>query len=171
MKRADVYVDLDGHEIALAGLDAEERGLVARLRRRARTHPDWTDYDNYWMREVGTFYDARGVARRVSRESVPFRIGQDLSSRLGIACGLVRPDDCEGDLEDLMRECFGSWKAFCKATGLGEEPLRQFLAGRGDLSIGALQAALERIGYSLRIRPLAARQQPTSKATARKRTG
>src|SRR5436305_3676020 len=102
MRRADVYVDLDGHEIALAGLDAAGRQLVARLRRRARTHPDWTDFDNYWTREVGAFYDGRGVPRRVSRASVPFRIAQDLSGRLGIASGLVRPDDYRDELEDLI---------------------------------------------------------------------
>jgi hypothetical protein len=93
MKRTEVFVDLDGHEVALAGLDAEERRLVARLCRRARTHPDWTDFENYWMSEVGAFYDARGVPRRTSCGSVPFRIAQDLSDRLGLAAGLIRPDD------------------------------------------------------------------------------
>jgi len=93
MKRADVSVDLDGQEIALSALDAEERRLVARLRRRARTHPDWNDFDNDWLREVAAFYDARGISRRRSRETAVFRIGQDLSGRLGLASGLVSPDD------------------------------------------------------------------------------
>lgn len=43
MKRTDIYVDLDGNELSLASLDAAERRLVAQLRRRARTRPDWTD--------------------------------------------------------------------------------------------------------------------------------
>jgi hypothetical protein len=151
MRRRDVYVDLDGHEIALAGLDAGERRLVARLRRRARTHPNWTDFGNYWRRQVGAFYDARGVSRRASRESVPFRIAQDLSSRLGLAEGLIRPDDYLGDLEDLIREKFPTRRAFCEATELAEDMLDQVLAGRKDLSLTALTRALERIGYQLRI--------------------
>ncbi|MCI0463284.1 MAG: hypothetical protein L0Z62_40575 [Gemmataceae bacterium] len=151
MKRRDVYVDLDGHEIALAGLDADERRLVARLRRRAQTHPDWTDFDNYWMRQVGAFYDARGVSRRVSSASVPVRIAQDLSSRLGIASGLVRPDDYRSELEALIREQFPSRRAFCEATGLAEEALSAFLAGRKDLPLDVLNEALERIGYRLHI--------------------
>jgi hypothetical protein len=169
MKRTDVYVDLDGHEISLAGLDAEERRLVARLRRRARTHPDWTDFDNYWTREVGTFYDARGVPRRVSRESVPVRIAQDLSARLGVAAGLVRLGDWRDELEDLVREEFPTRRAFCEATGISEDMLSHVLAGRKDLSLGALTKALERIGYALHIRRVP-EVQPAH-AERKKRTG
>jgi hypothetical protein len=169
MKRPDVYVDLNGHEIALAGLDAEERHLVARLRRRARTHPDWTDFDNYWTRTVAAFYEARGVPRRVSRDSIPFRIAQDLSSRLGIASGLVRPDDCLGDLEDLIRDKYPSPHAFYRATGLSEELLEPVLAGRADLSLETLLKGLERIGYTLRVQPLP--EVKPAAAMSKKRTG
>lgn len=93
MKPPDAYVDLDGREIALGVLDAEERRLVDRLRRRAKTHPDWSDFGNYWTRAVAEFHDVRGVSRRQSSRTVPFRIAQDLSGRLGIAAGLIRPDD------------------------------------------------------------------------------
>lgn len=167
MKRTDIYVDLDGHEIALAGLDDGERRLVARLRRRAQTHPDWTDFDNYWTREVGAFYDARGVSRRKSRQRVPFRIAQDLSGRLGIASGLVGPSDWLGDLEELIREHYPSRQAFCQATGLSEDVLHQVLMGRADLSLRSLTEALERIGYVPRSAPLPAE----ALAAARKRTG
>jgi hypothetical protein len=167
MRRRNVYVDLDGHEIALAGLDAGERRLVARLCRRAQTHPEWTDFENYWMRQVGAFYDARGVSRRVSRESVPFRIAQDLSSRLGLAAGLIRPDDYLSDLEGLIQEKFPTRRAFCEATGFSEDVLDQVLAGRKDLSLAALTRALERIGYRLRIVPAPEVQG----VGAKKRTG
>jgi hypothetical protein len=167
MRPNDVYVDLDGHEIALAGLDAEESKLVARLRRRARTHRDWTDFDNFWTREVGVFYDARGVPRRVARRSVPFRVAQDLSSRLGISSGMIRPDDYEGDLEDLIRDSFPSRRAFCEATGISEDMLSHVLAGRKDFSIARLGAALARIGYRLRIVPA----PETPRQRQRKRTG
>jgi hypothetical protein len=31
MEAADVYVDLDGHSLVLAGLDGDERRLIGRL--------------------------------------------------------------------------------------------------------------------------------------------
>src|SRR5437870_4468606 len=99
MQQASVYVDVAGNEICLEHLDAEERRLLARIRRRARTHRDWDAFDNYWTRAIAEFYDARGVPRTVSRDSVAFRVAQDLSSRLGIAAGVVRPDDYLSDLE------------------------------------------------------------------------
>jgi hypothetical protein len=89
-----------------------------------------------------------------------------LSSRLGIASGLVRPDDYQGDLEDLVRERFPSRRAFCEASGLSEEALRDLLAGREGLSLGALTRALERVGYRLRITPA-----PIPKAAAKKQPG
>jgi hypothetical protein len=147
----EVYFDLDGQAICLGHLDAQERKLLARIRRRARIHPDWDDFDNYWTHAVGKFYDARGIPRTKSRDGVVFRVAQDLSSRLGIASGLVRPDDYQGELEELIREKFPSRRAFCEATGLSEDMLSHVLAGRKDLSLAKLTAALERIGYRLRI--------------------
>jgi hypothetical protein len=151
MKQPDLYVDLDGKPISLAALDPEERRLVARLRRRARTHPDWCDFDTYWMRTVAAFYDARGLSRKKSSRTVPYQIAQDLSSRLGIAAGMIRPPDYRDELEELIREHFPSRRAFCKATGLSEDMLSHVLAGRKDLSLATLTPALERIGYALHI--------------------
>jgi hypothetical protein len=148
-----VYVDLDGREICLGHLDAEEKRLLARIRRRARTHPNWNDFDNYWVRAVGEFYDARGVPRKVSRESTVYRVAQDLSSRLGIAAGLIRPDDYRSELEELIGEQFPSERAFCKAAGIDEETLNAFLAGRKELPLEVLNEALERVGYRLHIIP------------------
>jgi hypothetical protein len=167
MQRANVYVDLDGREICLEHLDAEERRLLARLRRRARTNPDWDAYDNFWTVAVPRFYQARGLARKLVAQTALWRIAQDLSSRLGIAAGLIRPDDYQGDLEDLIRENFPTHRAFCEATGISEGMLSHVLAGRKELSLGALTKALERIGYRLRIMPAPDLQL----AGAKKRTG
>jgi hypothetical protein len=168
MRQANIYVDLGGREICLCGLDAGERQLLARIRRRVRTHPDWDAFDNYWTRAVGDFYEARGVPRTTSRDSVIFRIAADLSSRLAIAAGLVRPEDYRDELELLVREKFPTRRAFCEATGLSEAMLSHVLAGRKDLSLGALTKALGRIGYQLRIVPMP-QGQPT--AEVGKRTG
>jgi hypothetical protein len=153
MNRIDVYVDLDGNSISLADLDPEERQLIARLRRRAQSKPDWNDFDNYWMRAVADFYDARGESRKESRRTAAFRVAQDLSSRLGIAQGYIEPDDYRDELQNLIRERFPSQRAFCQATGLSEDMLSHVLAGRKDLSLAALEQALARIGYRLRIQP------------------
>jgi hypothetical protein len=134
-----------------------------------RAHPDWCDFRNYWVREVAAFYDARGLNRKRSRETAVFRIAQDLSGRLGIASGLVRPDDNVGDLEELIREKFPSQRAWCEATGLSEDVLRGVLAGRKDLSLDALTKALQRIGYTLRVKPVAG-VKPAA-AASKKRTG
>lgn len=151
MKQNDVYMDLDGNALSLAGLDAHERRLVARLRRRARTRPDWNDFDNYRTRVLNEFYDARGLARSVVVRTLPWRIAQDLSSRLGVAAGTVRPPDYRDDLEDLIATRFGTRRAFCRATGLSEDLLSHVLAGRKDFSVSALTKGLERIGYRLAI--------------------
>jgi hypothetical protein len=155
MKSNEMYIDVDGDSLSLAGLDAEERRLVERLRRRAGTHPDWTEFDNYWMREVAAFYDGRRVPRVKSRHTIPYRIAQDLSARLGIAQGYIQPPGPFDDLEEMILSKYGSLHAFCKATGIPEKELDAFRAGRGDLSLVTLLKGLEKIGYRLRITPAA----------------
>ncbi len=95
-----------------------------------------------------------------------FRIGQDLCSRLGLAADQVRPDDFLSDLEELARRKFPSQRAFCRATGITPDMLSHVLAGRKDLSLEALTAALERIGYRLRIVPMPQLKPSTQKQTA-----
>jgi hypothetical protein len=155
MTRSETYTDLDGNQISLGQLDAEERRLVNRLRRPAGLNPDWDDFDNFCYKAVGDFYDARGVPRKLSRNSVPFRVAQDLSGRIAVATGMARLGDYRDELEDLIRERFRSRSAFCKATGISPDMLSHVLAGRKDLSLEALSAALQRIGYRLRIMPAA----------------
>jgi hypothetical protein len=158
MKAANTYVDLDGNVIPLGELDAEERRLVACLRRRARSHPDWCAFGTYYMRTLPEFYDARGLSRKELVRTPLWQIAQDLSSRLGIAAGLIRaPDerDYRGQLERLILERFPSRRAFCKATGLSPDMLSHVLAGRKDLSLPALEQALARIGYVLKMTPAA----------------
>jgi hypothetical protein len=159
VKKNEIYVDLDDNNISLARLDAEERRLVSRLRRRAQTHPDWCDFDTYWMRTVAEFYDARGIRRSQSVKAVPFQIAQDLSSRLAVASGLARPSDYRDELEEIIRTRFGTRRAFCKATGISEDLLSHVLAGRKDLSLATLTQGLDRIGYRLRIAPVLERKR------------
>jgi hypothetical protein len=167
MAQADVYVDRDGREISLAGLEANERKLVARLLRRARTYRDWNQFDVYSMNALAAFYDTRGVSRRAAQRTVPYRISRDLCGRLAVASGLVRASDYRAELDELIRGRFPSRRAFCDATGLSEDMLSHVLAGRKDLSLEKLTDALARIGYGLRIVPTAGQKQ----APGRRRTG
>ena len=167
MRRPSVYVDLDGREICLEHLGADERKLLARLRQRARNNPDWDAFDNYWTAAVPALYEARGLARKAVPQTILWRIAQDLSGRIALAAGLARNGDYRDDLEDLVRDNFPSRRAFCEATGISEAMLSHVLAGRKDLSVKALTAALARIGYGLRIVRLPAEEI----AAARKRTG
>lgn len=153
MPQAETYIDVYGNPIPLTPLDAEERGLVARLRRRARTNPDWNAFDNYWTRAVAAFYEARGYCRARKRQTAVYRIAQDLSGRIALAAGLARMPDYRDELEDLIRKQFPTRRAFCKATGIAEDLLSHVLAGRKDLSLATLTKGLERIGYTLRIAP------------------
>ncbi|HMC67023.1 MAG TPA: hypothetical protein VKI65_18945 [Gemmataceae bacterium] len=161
MTRNDKYTDLEGREVSLTGLDEAERKLVSLLRRRAATHPNWTDFDNFWTKAVADFYDARGLTRKQSSNTAVFRIAQDLSSRLAVRSGMARLPDYRDELEELIRSRFRTRRAFCKATGLSEDLLSHVLAGRKHLSLPTLSTALERIGYRLRISPL-----PGKKKTA-----
>jgi hypothetical protein len=167
MSRTNIYVDLDGNEISLEHLDAEERRLLAGLRRRARTHPDWDAFDNYWTVAIPAFYEARGLARKAVPRTLLWRIAGDLSGRMAVSAGLARLGDYRDELEDLIREKFPSRRAFCEATGLSEDMLSHVLAGRKDLSLEALTKALGRIGYRLRIVPVPEAQPATR---TRKRT-
>jgi hypothetical protein len=148
------YTDYKGRTISLAELDDEERKLIARLRRRAKTHPDWNDFDNYWTRAVAEFYDGRGVPRTESRKTAAYRIAQDLSSRIAVSQGYARLGDYRDELAALIRKHFPTRRAFCEATGLSEDMLSHVLARRKHLAIDTLTDALSRIGYTLRIEPL-----------------
>jgi hypothetical protein len=158
MARQNSYVDLKGRELPLDGLDAQERQFVAELQQRAKSHPDWDDFENSWTATVAAFYDARGPARRESRETVVYKIAQDLSSRLAIAAGQARPPDYRDELEAIIRKSFRTRREFCAATGLSEDMLSHVLAHRKHLAIETLTQALDRIGYTIRLVPC--REEP-----------
>ena len=153
MGLSDEYIDLDGHLISLAGLDREERALVRELRRRAECQPEWNEFDNFWMAKVGEFYKSRGLSRKETIDTIPYRIGQDLCSRIGIKAGLVRPSDYRDELEGLIRTKFRTQREFCEATGLAEDMLSHVLAKRKHLAVDTLAEALAKIGYTLHIVP------------------
>src|SRR5258708_2325714 len=115
------YVNLHGETISLKGLDAAERVLVNRLRRRARTNPGWGVFSNYAAQGVGDFYDGRGVSRKKSGQSPVMCVALDLGNRLGIAEGKIALPSLEyrDQLERLVLQ-YPTRRAFCKAAGIAE---------------------------------------------------
>lgn len=148
------YVDLHGRVYALAGLDSEEQAVVKKLKRLAASNPQWHEYHNAWQPEVERLYSPRGLSRREILETVVYRVGQDLGSRLAIAQGKARRSDYRDDLERLILTRFKTRRQFCRATGLSEDMLSHVLARRKHLAIDTLNAALEKVGYTLHIGPL-----------------
>jgi len=67
--------------------------------------------------------------------------------------GLVAQPSYRGDLRDIADSKFKTRRSFCKATGLSEDMLSHFLAGRKELSLESLDAALRRIGYRVGVLP------------------
>jgi hypothetical protein len=153
--RHDQYIDFKGHEISLSELSREERDLVAELLQRAETASGWNDFSNFWMPSVAGFYRSRGMSAAEICTTAAYRIGQDLDSRLAIAAGLARWGDYRDELEHLIRSRFKTRREFCSATGLSEDMISHVLSGRKHLSIETLSSALENIGYTLRIVPVA----------------
>lgn len=151
MARADCYVNLDGNEISLTSLDAEERNLVATLKRRASAAPPWHEFGNFWQKLVGDFYKDRGMPRtRVTRTPV-WHIAEDLDGRLAIDQGFARVPDYRDAIEEIIVTQFKSRREFCRATGLSEDMLSHVLAKRKHIAIDTLSKALRRIGCELKI--------------------
>jgi PAS domain-containing protein len=148
------HVDLNGRVYALTGLDKSERALVKRLKSFAESGPEWSSYRNFWLREVEQFYAARGLGRREIIETVGYRVGQDLGSRLGIVQHKTRLSDYRDELEQLILTRFKTRREFCKTTGLSEDMLSHVLAKRKHLAVDTLAKALEKVGYTLHIVPL-----------------
>jgi hypothetical protein len=148
------YRDLNGDEIALTSLAADERELIDRLIDRSQSHPDWNEFDNFWMAEVARYSQTHSLSQPEARRTACYRIAQDLSSRLAIAGGYARLPDYRDELEDLIRSRFQTRREFCQATGLSEDMLSHVLAKRKQLGIETLATALSRIGYELKIVPI-----------------
>lgn len=155
------YQDLHEQDIALDGLTAAECSLVDRLQARAKSESDWNEFDNFWTAEVANFYRSEGLSRPEMRQTVPYRIGADLSSRLAIAAGLARMPDYRDELDDLIRSRFRTRRAFCQATGLSEDMLSHVMAKRKQLAIDTLATALAKVGYGLKIVPLSRTEADT----------
>jgi hypothetical protein len=155
MLLSSIYVNLNGNVISVAELTDAEQKFVAKLKRQAREHPDWNEFTNFWTHAVADFYKDSGLTRKQIRETAVYRIAQDFGSRIAVEAGIARLPDYRDELNTLIRTRFKTRREFCQATGLSEDMLSHVLAGRKHLAIDTLAQALQRIGYSLKIMPVA----------------
>ena len=149
--KPDEYLNLEGNSISLRNLTGAERKLLDELERRAKQHPDWNDFSNFWIPKVADLYRGSGLSRREITRQPVFRIAQDIGSQLAVAAGLARVPDYRDDLELLIATKFHSRREFCEASGLSEDMVSHVLAKRKHLAINTLADALQRIGYRLHI--------------------
>ena len=142
-----------GEDIPLSGLDADERKLLKSIQAKYDAGADWNDFDNFWEPKVMSLYAARGLSRPAMRQAAPYRIAQDLSSRIAIASGYARMPNYRDELLDLILKRFRTRREFCQVTGISEDMLSHVLANRKQFAIDTLEEALDKIGYRLKIVP------------------
>lgn len=129
---------------------------------------DWFDFDNYFTDVVIGYYRPLGKSNKEITTSIPFRIGSDLTARIGIAAGYVRAPSYRGEIEGLVRDGYRNRKAFCDATGLSESQLSHVLHNRKNLAIDTLEEALSKIGYRIKIVPMDVKPPPPPRVRKKK---
>lgn len=152
MRQNATHTTLKGEVLSLASLDTEELQLVERAHALAEKS-DWNAFDRFIFADVVGFYDNRGMPRAEAIRTVPYKLAQDLSNRLAVAAGKARVPDYRDELQSIIRERFATRREFCEATGISESLLSHVLHDRKDFALDTLEAALERVGYRLRIVP------------------
>jgi len=136
-----VYRTLTGRSVELTKLTADERACLGAVVEKYRTHPEWTRFAAWWMKEL--------ARRGVERTSVLFKICDDLEARLGIAQGKASAPDYRHYLLALIEERYGSRYQFCKETGVDQGQLSRILAGQADFSLESLAKVLRVLHASL----------------------
>lgn len=139
------YRSLSGRRYDLTQLTPSEQTFLQEVFTLYRQRPLWNEFRRQWI-AVGR---ERLWHRRVAVGSTPYRICQDLASRLGIAEGKVAPPDYRDHLADLIEERFGSRYAFCKQTGIDQGHLSRVLAGKKHLASHTLFEVLEALGVQI----------------------
>jgi hypothetical protein len=134
-KTPPVYQTITGRRLPLSKLSRAEKDFLSRVQQKYHARLEWTRFAAWWNAE----FTRSGLGTR----SPVYRICQDLEARLGIHQGTVSPPDYRDFLADLIDGHFGSRQEFCQATGVDPGQLSRVFAGRADLSLRALQKALE----------------------------
>lgn len=140
-----IFQTITGRNLPLGDLNDDERRFLTAVQERYRSEPEWSEFGAWWISE----FEDRGL----SKDSILYRLCQDLEARLGIAQKKVARPDYRDSLADLIEEKFGSRYRFCQETGVDPGHLSRVLASRADLSIQTLQKILDELHFALVIRP------------------
>lgn len=100
LTKSVVYRTLTGRAVNLAKLSSDERACLDAVVEKYRTHPEWTRFAAWWMKELGK--------REMEQGSALFTICDDLEARLGIVQGKASPPDYRHYLLALIVERYGS---------------------------------------------------------------
>ena len=148
------HTTLQGLELDLTSLTAEEAAVFEQARRAYAESPDWHAFKQKWLNEVLSIYDQQQLPRREAISKPLYRAVQDLGSRLMVQAGYAKMPSYREQIEAIIETKFETRREFCEATGLSEDMLSHVLRGRKDVSISTLTESLEKIGYALAIVPL-----------------
>jgi hypothetical protein len=148
------HTTLQGLELDLTSLTAEEADVFERARRAYAESPEWHAFKQKWLNEVLSTYDRQKLPRREAVSKPLYRAVQDLGSRLMVQGGYAKMPSYREQIAAIIEAKFETRREFCEATGLSEDMLSHVLRGRKDVSIATLTESLQKIGYALAIVPL-----------------
>jgi hypothetical protein len=148
------HTTLQGLELDLTSLTAEEAAVFDEARRAYAESPEWHVFKQKWLNEVLSIYDRQNLPRREAVSKPLYRAVQDLGSRLMVQAGYAKMPSYREQIVAIIEEKFATRREFCEATGLSEDMLSHVLKGRKDVSIATLTESLRKIGYALSIVPL-----------------
>ncbi len=150
-----IYRTVGGEDVDLTKLDPSEREMLERLQRFALDHHNWDEYSTFWMRELGTLYDSRSIARSESAKSAVFQVAGDIGSRLAIQTDKVAPptylDQLTGPLGIFHMKCAAVHGYMCRDTGWSFDEWEAIQHGKPGVPIKTLTEGLRRLGYVLQI--------------------
>jgi len=147
-------VDVFGYPIDSSQLDGDEQQIVEQLYDEYSEKPDCIEFKKLWWKLVIGLYDQRKLSRKEIVTKPLFKIAQFWDGQLMVEQGLATVPHYREQLRELS-DTYPTRRVFCDATGLSEDMLSHVLHGRKEISIPALDHALSRIGYAIRIVPLA----------------
>lgn len=138
------YTTLTGITLDLNALKEEEFKALSAVAAKYNTHPEWTDFAAWWMKEINR--------RKIDQQSMLYRICDDLEARLGIAQGKASPPDYRHYLLALIEEEYGSRYKFCKQIGIDQGQLSRILSGKANFSMDTLSKVLSALHASIVVR-------------------
>ncbi len=146
-------LDVHGYPIDEYSLNDDEEQILELLYDKYSEKLDCIEFKKLWWKLIIGLYDRLKVPRKETVEKPLYKIAQFWDCQLMLEQGFVTVPHYREQLRELSG-AYPTRRAFCDATGLSEDMLSHVLHGRKEISIAALDHALSRIGYAIRIVPL-----------------